>query len=53
LNILEKYDMSVLGWSSAARYHLTTEAMRRAYADRAAYMGDADFVKVPVEGLLD
>lgn len=53
LNILEKYDMRALGWSSAARYHLTTEAMRRAFADRAAYMGDADFVKVPVEGLID
>ncbi len=31
--------------------HLIVEAMRRAYADRAAYLGDADFVSVPVKGL--
>ena len=53
LNILEGYEMSKLGWSSSERYHLTTEAMRRAFADRAEYMGDADFVNVPVAGLID
>ncbi|GAC1446146.1 MAG: gamma-glutamyltransferase [Pyrinomonadaceae bacterium] len=53
LNILEGYDLKQKGWSSSARYHLTAEAMRRAFADRAEYMGDTDFVKVPIEGLID
>ncbi len=53
LNILEGFDLRNLGWSSSERYHLMTEAMRRAFADRAEYMGDADFVKVPVAGLID
>src|SRR3989475_4346162 len=52
LNILEGYDLRALGWSSSDRYHLMTESMRRAFADRAAYMGDADFVKVPVAGMI-
>ncbi|HVG39409.1 MAG TPA: gamma-glutamyltransferase, partial [Pyrinomonadaceae bacterium] len=53
LNILEGYELRNLGWSSSARYHLTAEAMRRAFADRAAYLGDADFIKVPVTGMID
>jgi gamma-glutamyltranspeptidase/glutathione hydrolase len=53
LNILEGYDLRSAGWSSAQRYHLMVEAMRRAFADRAEYMGDADFVAVPVAGLID
>lgn len=53
LNILEGYDLRRLGWSSSERYHLMTEAMRRAFADRAEYMGDTDFVNVPVAGLVD
>ena len=53
LNILEGYDLKPLGWSSSGRYHLMTEAMRRAFADRAAFMGDTDFVKVPVAGMID
>ncbi|HVF28459.1 MAG TPA: gamma-glutamyltransferase, partial [Pyrinomonadaceae bacterium] len=53
LNILEGFDLRNLGWSSSERYHLTTEAMRRAFADRAEYMGDADFVNVPVAGMID
>ncbi|MDT5121762.1 MAG: gamma-glutamyltranspeptidase / glutathione hydrolase [Acidobacteriota bacterium] len=53
LNILEGYDLRKMDWSSPARYHLLTETMRRAFADRAEYMGDADFVKVPVAGLID
>ncbi len=40
LNILEGYDLRALGWSSSDRYHLMTESMRRAFADRAAYMGE-------------
>ena len=53
LNILEGYDLKKLDASSSDRYHLMAEAMRRAFADRAEYMGDSDFVKVPVAGLID
>jgi gamma-glutamyltranspeptidase/glutathione hydrolase len=53
LNILEGYDLSKFDASSSERYHLMTEAMRRAFADRAEYMGDSDFVKVPIAGLID
>jgi gamma-glutamyltranspeptidase/glutathione hydrolase len=53
LNILEGYDLRSMGYNSAAKYHLVTEAMRRAFADRAEYMGDADFVDVPVKTLID
>jgi gamma-glutamyltranspeptidase/glutathione hydrolase len=53
LNILEGFDLSKLEASSSDRYHLMAEAMRRAFADRAEYMGDTDFVKVPIAGLTD
>jgi len=53
LNILEGYDFKKMDWASSDRYHLMTEAMRRAFADRAEYMGDTDFVKVPIAGLID
>ncbi|MFL6209151.1 MAG: gamma-glutamyltransferase [Pyrinomonadaceae bacterium] len=53
LNILEGYDLRAMGWSSADRYHVTAETMRRAYADRAEYLGDADYANVPVAGLID
>jgi gamma-glutamyltranspeptidase/glutathione hydrolase len=53
LNILEGFDLKKLEASSSDRYHLMVEAMRRAFADRAEYMGDSDFVKVPVPGLID
>src|SRR6476469_7849415 len=53
LNILEGYDLAKLDASSSDRYHLMAEAMRRAFADRAEYMGDSDFVKVPVAGMID
>lgn len=53
LNILEGFDLSKLEAGSSDRYHLMAEAMRRAFADRAEYMGDSDFVKVPVAGLID
>lgn len=53
LNILEGFDLGKYDWASSERQHLTVEAMRRAFADRAEYMGDADFVKVPVAGLID
>jgi gamma-glutamyltranspeptidase / glutathione hydrolase len=53
LNILEGYDLRRMGWSSAERYHVLTEAMRRAFADRAEYMGDPDFSQIPVAQLID
>ena len=53
LNILEGFDLQKLEASSSDRYHLMAEAMRRAFADRAEYMGDSDFVKVPIPGLID
>ena len=53
LNILEGFELGKYDWASSERYHLEVEAMRRAFADRAEYMGDADFVKVPVAGLID
>jgi gamma-glutamyltranspeptidase/glutathione hydrolase len=53
LNILEGFDLASLGQSSSEKYHLLAETMRRAYADRATYIGDPDFVKVPVTNLLD
>lgn len=53
LNILEGYNLGKMSWSSAERYHLLTETMRRAFADRAEYMGDTDFVKVPIAGIID
>ena len=51
LHMLEAYDLKALGWHSSAYVHTMVEVMRRAFADRAAYLGDADFVKVPVAGL--
>ncbi len=53
LGMLEHYNMSGLRPNSAAALHLFTQASRLAYADRAAYMGDADFADVPVDGLLN
>jgi len=53
LNILEGFALNKIDANSSDRYHLMTEAMRRAFADRAEYMGDSDFVKVPVAGLTD
>ena len=43
LNVLEGYDLAKLGAGSAAGVHLMAESMKRAYADRAHYLGDADF----------
>jgi gamma-glutamyltranspeptidase / glutathione hydrolase len=53
LNILEGYDLRTHGFGSATVVHLLTEASRRAYADRARYIGDPDFVPaIPVDRLL-
>ena len=43
LNILEGFDLKKVGHNSALYLHLLTESMRRAYADRANYLGDPDF----------
>ena len=43
LNVLEGYDIASMGAGSADAIHLTAEAMKRAYADRAHYLGDPDF----------
>lgn len=51
LNILEPYPISSLGHNSAQTIHYMAEAMKLAYADRSKYLGDVDFVQVPVEGL--
>lgn len=53
LNILENWDVQGWGASSAQYIHHAAEAMRLAYADRAKYLGDTDFVTVPVANLID
>ncbi|HYX68496.1 MAG TPA: gamma-glutamyltransferase [Terriglobales bacterium] len=53
LNILEGYDLGKLGWGSAEAVHLTVEAFRRAYYDRAEFLGDPDFAPLPVAQLID
>jgi gamma-glutamyltranspeptidase/glutathione hydrolase len=52
LNILEHDDLKALGALSAKSIHLTAAAMQLAFADRAEYPGDPDFVKIPVEKLI-
>jgi len=52
LNMLEAYDLKALGHNSPEYLHLIGEVMRLAIADRNRYVGDPDFVKVPVEKLL-
>lgn len=51
LAMLEPYDLKGMGWHSVAEVHTMIEVMRRAFADRAVFLGDTDFVKVPVTGL--
>ncbi|MEO8380020.1 MAG: gamma-glutamyltransferase [Acidobacteriota bacterium] len=51
LHMLEAYDLRSMGWHSSQSVHTMVEVMRRAFADRAAYLGDADFVNVPLAGL--
>jgi gamma-glutamyltranspeptidase/glutathione hydrolase len=43
LNVLEGYDLKTMGFSSAAQIHVMAETMKRAYADRAKFLGDPDF----------
>ncbi len=51
LNILEGYPLKDYGQNSAQTIHLMAEAMQLAYADRAEYLGDSDFIDVPTSGL--
>ena len=53
LNILEGYPLKALGFRSAQAVQYQIEAMRHAYVDRNSYLGDPDFVKNPVDTLLD
>ncbi|MGM0769568.1 MAG: gamma-glutamyltransferase [Pseudomonadota bacterium] len=52
LNILEHYPLAESGHNSAATLHFMAEAMKLAYADRSKFLGDTDFVDVPLTGLL-
>ena len=53
LNILEGYDLATSGFGSASTVHLIAESMRRAYADRARYLGDPDFnSQMPIDRLI-
>ena len=49
LNILDPYELK--GWQDTQSVHLVIEAMRRAFADRAAFLADPDYSKIPVRGL--
>jgi gamma-glutamyltranspeptidase/glutathione hydrolase len=53
LNMLEAYDIAAMGYGSAVVMHHMIEAERRAYADRAQYLGDPDFYPVPIPKLTD
>ena len=53
LNILENFDVGSLDPESPAYFHLLSEVMKLCYADRAKYMGDPEYVDVPVTGLTD
>jgi gamma-glutamyltranspeptidase/glutathione hydrolase len=52
LNILEGYDLAKFGAGSAGAIHLAVEAYRRAFFDRAEFLGDPDFAKIPVAQLI-
>lgn len=52
LKMMERFNVAKLEPATAPPIHLMTEALRVAYADRGAYIADADFVAVPVQGLL-
>ncbi|MEM8826246.1 MAG: gamma-glutamyltransferase, partial [Pseudomonadota bacterium] len=53
LQQLERFDLASMGADSPEAWHLIAESMRLAFADREAYLGDPDFVKVPTEGLIE
>ncbi len=51
LNILERFPLEQFGHNSADSVHVMTEAMRMAYADRSKYLGDPDYVSIPLDEL--
>lgn len=53
LGQLERFDLAAMGPASPQFWHIFIESQRLAYADRELYAGDADFVEVPVAGLVD
>lgn len=53
LGMLERFDMKALGKDNPVSWHLIAEAMQLAYADRGKYLGDRDFIAVPIAGLID
>lgn len=53
LNILEGFDLAAMQDRSARSIHFTIEAFRRAFFDRAEFLGDPDFAKIPVPQLID
>jgi len=53
LGMLERFDLRALGKDSPQSWHLISEAMQLAYADRGKYLADRDYIHVPVAGLID
>lgn len=53
LGSIERFDMAALGKDNPKAWHIIGEAMQLAYADREKYLGDSDFVSVPVRGLIE
>jgi gamma-glutamyltranspeptidase/glutathione hydrolase len=52
LNILEGFDLKAMGHNSADYIHTSAEALKLAFADREKFLGDADVIRIPYEGLL-
>jgi gamma-glutamyltranspeptidase/glutathione hydrolase len=52
LNILDHFNLASFGYNSSDEYRILVEAMRRAFADRAEFLGDPDFNKIPTTGLI-
>ena len=52
MNGIENYDLDKYGHNSVKTIQIITEAERRAYADRSFFLGDPDFVKIPIETLI-
>lgn len=51
LNMVENYDLKAMGDNTPESWHIWAESMKQAFADRAEYMGDTAYVKVPLKGL--
>ncbi|WP_108802641.1 gamma-glutamyltransferase [Aquimarina sp. Aq107] len=52
MKMIEPYDLSTYGHNTLKSIQIITEAERRAYADRSFYLGDPDFVKIPIDTLI-